>query len=230
MNRILSAKSILEVRNIKTQSIFWGFLLLFLTLSLVLTVTVNDFTTQFTNSVAIYIFMAISSYVLIGKNFNYCIHFGLTRGEFMTASILSRVQNVIVMALINIIILVSVNQILTSFSIEHFNIFSWSSVFTNHSLVVTNMWVDFCVGILVSSAAMLSGALYYKWGLVGPISVIVVLILATSLPFIRSNLFDFFERVYSDQALASFGWLLIVSIVLWACTYLLLNRVDLKRE
>ncbi|MGE7918973.1 hypothetical protein ACQKM9_08480 [Viridibacillus sp. NPDC093762] len=230
MNRVLTAKKILEVRNIKTQSIFWGFLLLFLTLSLILTVTVNNFTTQFTNNVAIYIFLAISSYVLMRKHFNYCIHFGLTRSEFIKASILSRIQNVIVMVLINIIILVIVNQLKTSFSIQHFNLFNWSSIFTNHSLIVTNIWVDFCIGVLVSSAALLSGALYYKWGLVGPISVSVVIVLSASLPFIRSNLFDFFLEVYEQQALASFGWLLIVSIILWACTYLLLNKVDLKRE
>ena len=185
---------------------------------------------QYMSNMAIYIFLAISSYILIRKHFNYCIHFGLTRGEFIKAAFISRIQNVFVMALINIIILVCVKGFTTAFSIEHFNIFRWNSIFTNHSLILTNIWIDFSIGVLVSSVAMLSGALFYKWGLVGPISMAVIFLLSTSLPSIRTRLFEFMGKVYSQQALLSFGWLLIVSVILWACIYLLLNKVDLKKE
>lgn len=230
MNRILSAKQIMEVKNIKSLSIFWGLLLLFLLVSLVLTMTVDGYRTMYMNNLAIYIYLAISSHIIIRKQFNYCIHFGLTRGEFIKASIISRIQNVFIMVLINLFILIGIKALIMAFSIDHFSIFSWDLIFTNYSFIFTNIWIDVCIGVLVSSAAMLSGALYYKWGLFGSISVIVVVLLSVALPFIRNWLVEFTVNIYSQQALLSLGWLLLVSVILWVGIYLLLNKEDLKKE
>ncbi|MFJ8262004.1 hypothetical protein ACIQ4I_08635 [Rummeliibacillus sp. NPDC094406] len=230
MNRVLSAKKIIEIKNLQSMMTFWGFLIFFLILNFTLATSFNYSVTTFTTSLAVYIFLFISNHILIKNNFHYSIHFGVTRSEFIKASFVSSFQRTIVMVLINIILLLAVNGFTTALNISYFSIFSWSDVFTSHTLIGSNIWIDLCIGTFVSSMAMLSGALQYKWGLFGPLSLAVILLITVTLPSIRSHLFEVGKDVFMHQSLGSFSWLLVASVIVWGCIYLLLQKVDLIRR
>lgn len=230
MNRVLSAKKIIEIKNLQSIMIFWGFFTFFLILNFSLSTSFNYSIKMYMSSFAVYIFLFIANYILIKNSFHYCIHFGVTRGEFIKASFVSSIQRTIIMVLINIILLLAVNGFITVFNVNYFTMFSWSDVFTGNSFIVSNIWIDFCIGTLVSSLAMLSGALHYKWGLAGPLSIAVILLLTVTLPPIRNHLFEAVKDVFMQQSLGSFSWLLVASVIVWGCIYLLLQKIDLKKS
>lgn len=229
MNRVLSAKKIIEIKSLQSINIFWGFFIFFLILNFTLATSFNYSSTMYMSSFAVYIFLFISNHISIKNSFHYCIHFGVTRGEFIKASFVSSIQRTIIMVLINIILLLAVNGVITAFNVNNFTMFSWSNVFTGHSFILSNIWIDFCIGTFVSSMAMLSGALHYKWGLVGPLSIAVILLLSTTIPTTRIHLLDVYKDIFVQQSIGSFGWLLVAAVIVWGCIYFLLQKVDLKR-
>ncbi|WP_397539145.1 hypothetical protein [Rummeliibacillus pycnus] len=230
MNRVLSAKKIIEIKNLKSITIFWGYFTFFLILNLTLATSFHYSTSMYMSSFPVYIFLFISNHILIKNNFHYCIHFGVTRSEFIKASFVSSFQRTIVMVLINIILLLAVNGFTTALNMNNFTMFSWSDVFTSHSFIVSNIWIDLCVGTFVSSMAMLSGSLQYKWGLFGPLSLAVILLITVTLPSIHNYLFEAGKNVFIHQSLGSFSWLLVASVIVWGCIYLLLQKVDLIKR
>ncbi|MGG0655511.1 hypothetical protein [Rummeliibacillus pycnus] len=230
MNRVLSAKKIIEVKNLQSINIFWGFFIFFLVLNFILSTSFNYSTTMYMSCFPVYIFLFISNHILIKNSFHYCIHFGVTRSEFIKASFVSSIQRTIIMVLINIILLLAVKGFTTAINVDYFSMFSWSNIFTGHSYIATNIWIDSCIGIFASSLAMLSGALHYKWGLFGPLSLAVILLITVTLPSIRSHLFEAGKDVFMHQSLGSFSWLLVASIIVWGCIYLLLQKVDLIKK
>jgi len=230
MNRVLTAKKIIEIKNLKSINIFWGYLIFFLILNFTLSISFNYSSSMYMSSIAVYIFLFITNHISMKNSFHYCIHFGVTRGEFIMANLISSIQRTIIMVLVNIILLLAVNGVITAFNVNNFSMFSWSNIFTGHSFIISNIWIDFCIGIFVSSMAMLSGALQYKWGLVGPLSIALILLLSSTLPVIRIPLFDAIKDIFVHQSIGLFGWLLVVSLIVWGCIYLLLQKVDLRRR
>lgn len=221
-------------------SVFWmvigAFLLLSVVIEFILGTQDSNTIIHFNFSFPIYIFASVVGYLTVKKVMTYLIKMGATRkmifiGVFIFFIGLSIVNALISNSLDALIRFVVKSDIqggivitdgLTQSSFHHI------ADFIGKNNILNQIIVDSAISFFFIIVYFLIGLIFYRFGLIGGIIFVGIIIFTFIFGMANGWLIDFFIDVFRDFSIVFFYQLSLVGFVVYLITYLLLRRFTIN--
>ncbi len=193
--------------------VFWSILLASLG---VMYVTALLFDTQMfvSTSMAIYIFSAITGFLMTKEDFPYCIKMGATRNQFVIGSFVYTVGLALMMSLFHVVVYQFFSWLIVVGNIADFSMVHLVEV-TSLSPAWYNLFlIDALVCFLFVSTGFLLSSIFYRLGLIGGITTIAVFIISLIIPTSREWILNVFLHFEQNQLVIHYLSMAILSILL----------------
>jgi len=173
-------------------TVFWSILLSSIVLLFIIALSFGETMVGVSSSIAIYIFCAISGFLMTKETFPFCIKLGSTRNSYVLSVFIFNVFIAVFMATIHLVVSLSIRLLAKVGGVDNFNYF-----FTLDGTTLANTWynqlmVDSLICFVLLSVGFLLSSIFYRLGMVGGLGSIAILAFAVILPQTRDALIDFF--------------------------------------
>lgn len=208
-------------------TVFWIVLLnsLFISIGIDYVLSINGVKSDmfFSLSMALYVYTGIIGFLAVNQHIPFSIKIGSTRksiffslGLFFAG--LSMAKGLLANSIQLIIELFQEKLRNSTFTFIHLGQLidgSW----------LTKVLIDASLMFFLFSTFFLIGLIFYKFGLVGGMGLMGVLIVVIITGFSSGWLIDFFIYIYQSLSAALFVKLILISLVIYSLTWLLLRRI-----
>ncbi|MFP7732608.1 hypothetical protein ACLHDF_04145 [Priestia aryabhattai] len=170
----------------------WVILLAFIVVDILLFSQVNEHLLLVT-SVPQYIFSGIVSFIIIRKNFSFCLKLGATRRAYLSTMTCVFALFAIVMSLINIVIMSISIKVISSLNLMNVQVYYVSDFIFHDPTLAIHFLTDAVFIFFITASACLLGSIVYKFGQVGGMITGAVLILLFTIPVTKEPVIDFIK-------------------------------------
>jgi ABC-2 type transport system permease protein len=177
-------------------------------------------------SLAIYIFCGITGFVLTKETFPYLIKLGSTRNVFLLSSILFNVSLAVFMSTVAVGVDQIVKVVVKVTNVANFQVFNMLEGTTLASTWYNEILLNIVICFLVLSFGFMLGAVFYRLGLVGGFSGIILLVFIVIFPETRNVLIDIFININDSKLEIPFSSLILLSILPVLPIWLLLRKAS----
>jgi ABC-2 type transport system permease protein len=207
-------------------TVFWSILLSSIVLLFIIALSFGETMVGVSSSLAIYIFCAISGFLMTKETFPFCIKLGSTRNSYVVSAFIFNVLTAVFMATIHLVASLLVRLFAKVANVDNFNYF-----FTLDGTTIANTWynqlmVDSLICFMLLSVGFLLSSIVYRLGLVGGLGSIAILGLAIILPQTRNVLIDTFVTVNQVGIDLRIMPMLLVSLIVLLPTWALLRNAS----
>lgn len=200
--------------------IFWGILSAVTVLGILLAVTVVNGQFGMSGNMAVYIYMAITGFLMIRYNFPYLLGFNVTRqhyywGMMISIAVLAAIQSLALAVYDGVF-----SQLAKWLGVGHkFHIFTFKTdqLFSNEWLSM--LAIDFVLCLVAITFCVMVGSIHYRYGLLPLFALGLVGILLVMMPSVRSFLVSVIEWGVADPLPRLFilvmGFVVISFLLIW---------------
>lgn len=228
-----------EVR--RTVIIFWSILLALLLLTLILnTVFFQEGTILFEISFPMYAFAAIMGQLIVRSSLPYLIKMGSTRlNVFKSVGVYF-----FGLSLFNAVLANTIQSVtLFLFGSSSANSEPFMTITREGDQVISfshfadffqNMWwtrvvVDTSIMFFLLASGFILGLIFYRYGVVGGVSFIALIMFIIILGISKGWLIEFFITIFTNISVVFFVQLLLIGLIIYLFSYLLLRRLSLAQ-
>jgi ABC-2 type transport system permease protein len=178
----------------------------------------------FSSGFSVYVYCAISGFLITKETFPYCVKLGSTRNTYFLGAIVFNGLLALFMALIHLAALS-----LFKWFVELSQMDNMSIIFTveKETLLATlggQLLLDTVIGFVLLSVGFLLSSAFYRLGMVGGIAGIALLGIMLIMPAVRNWLIDLFLTAGTSDLNINYTALILVALVAMIPNWLLLKN------
>lgn len=204
-------------------TIFWSIFLLSLPLVLLIAYSTSTIgTVGISVDGAVYIFCIVTGILMTKETFPYLIKLGSTRVAYALSVFVFTILLSFFMSVVSVIVLSLVNLI----SLDNLTIFNTLEVTTLAVTWFNSMWFIALLCFLFLSVGTFISSLFYKFGLLGGLSGIIVIFLLMIIPNVRELVVETFISISDSKVGLNYGGFLLLSVLLFGPYWLILKNAS----
>ncbi|MFN7251050.1 MAG: hypothetical protein ACK4M9_09685 [Anaerobacillus sp.] len=207
-------------------TVFWSVLVASTAILFAVSYFISEAHMGLSLSLAIYIFCGITGFVLTKETFPYLIKLGSTRNVFLLSSIVFNVLLAVFMSAVAVGVDQIVKVVVKVANVVNFQVFNMLEGTTLASTWYNEILLNIVICFLMLSFGFMLGAVFYRLGLVGGFSGIILLVFIIIFPETRTLLVDTFIKINDSKLEIPFGSLILLSILPVLPIWLLLRKAS----
>ncbi|QOY34267.1 hypothetical protein AWH56_016205 [Anaerobacillus isosaccharinicus] len=207
-------------------TVFWSVLVASTELLFAVSYFINEAHMGLSLSLAIYIFCGITGFLITKETFPFLIKLGSTRNVFLLSALVFNVLLAFFMAAVAVAVNHFIKIVVKVVNVANFQIFDMLEGTTLASTWYNEFFLNTVICFLVLSFGFMLGAVFYRLGLVGGFSGIIILVFIIIFPETRTLLVDIFININDSKLEIPFSSLILLSIVPVLPIWLLLRKAS----
>lgn len=171
-------------------TVFWSILLSATTGIFLIAFIFSITNTSISLSVAIYIFCGITGFLITKETFPFLIKLGSTRNNYIFSAVVFNMILAIIMTIFMSIVLQLVEVLNSVTNVDNFRVLSTLEGTTLATTWFNELWLSVVICFLMFAGGFLYGAIFYRLGLIGGFSGLILTALIFILPETRTLVLD----------------------------------------
>lgn len=194
-------------------TVFWSVLVASTALLFAVSYFISEAHMGLSLSLAIYIFCAITGFLITKETFPFLIKLGSTRKTFLFSAIVFNVLLAVFMSAVAVAVDQIVKIVVKMANVANFQVFNMLEGTTLASTWYNELLLNIVICFLVLSFGFMLGAVFYRLGLVGGFSGIILLVFIIIFPETRSFLIDIFININNSKLEIPFIPIIFLSLL-----------------
>ncbi|MFC4321927.1 hypothetical protein [Litchfieldia salsa] len=204
--------------------VFWSILLASMVTLFMIGNSFEGTKILFSSGFSVYIYCAISGFLITKETFPYCVKLGSTRNNYFLGAILFNILLALFMAIIHLSALSLFKWFVELSQMENMSIILTVEKETLLATLGGQLLLDTVIGFVLLSVGFLLSSAFYRLGMVGGIVGIALLGIVLILPATRNWLIDFFLTAGTGDLQINYIALILVALVAMIPNWLLLKN------
>jgi ABC-2 type transport system permease protein len=205
-------------------TVFWSVLVASTALLFAVSYFINEAHMGLSLSLAIYIFCGITGFLITKETFPFLIKLGSTRNVFLLSALVFNLLLAVFMSAVAVAVNQIIKVVVNVANVANFQIFNMLEGTTLAATWYNEFLLNVVICFLVLSFGFMLGAVFYRLGLVGGFSGIILLVFIIIFPETRTILIDIFININDSKLVIDFVPLIVLSLLPSLPIWLLLRK------
>ncbi|WP_078543456.1 hypothetical protein [Litchfieldia alkalitelluris] len=206
--------------------VFWSILFTTVLAIFFIALSFDDTVINYSTGAAIYIFCAISGFLLTKETFPYCVKLGTTRSTYVIGALLFNVLLAFFMSFIHVLTLILFRGLIKLTNTENVSIFLTIENATFLSTMSEQLLMDTVICFLLISIGFLLSSIFYRLGLVGGFTGVTIIGLIIILPWAREWVIETLFNIATHSFSLNYLSFLLLGLIAIIPTWLLLRNAS----